>query len=618
VRRSAVIDAREAHVALGLLTVTIALAPVWWTRVVSIGDTVLTLGRLALVVTGVFLALELARAIQKGEVVYEWPAILLCGSVAAFGVWMAINNTIWGCRCLSDFSGYIELITVLVYCVIAIQIWPGSRSTLVITAGFAGLLAAGLGLAGVEDLPGRAVNASAIGGRLAGTYGNANYLGFAISAAAPVLIAYLPRIGLQRRSAWLALAWLCCMATVAAALFQTYSRSAVVAASVGCIVTACLAFRSNRTRVAAFVISSVGMASVGLAIYGTFEESRQRVSLSEASQLNSSLDLGGWDGRAQGLIPRGGTRFRNDPRRLSLIVEPSAVGQGVSFEWGNARADVEYQLVFDARALTEPVVLAAGMEDNLRGHGPVSRVFLTPLEGQWRRLALSWIPRARSPSGRLYIWEPRGRSPFALRQIRIISDAFRPNRVKLIPLALRGSVRDAELQRYRAADDSARASRVKAAHLAVDAFAANPTRGIGWERFPDYAKEHAAYGRLATHNDYLRVAAELGVPGLVLFFIAAVTIIMGAARLALERADRAAVGLVATGAIGLLFLNGLVTPSATIPFAVAVAVVVCSPRGTTTVLRPDHQRGAVDTDVARPAAGGRRGNDTLMRTADGR
>jgi O-antigen ligase len=138
-------------------------------------------------------------------------------------------------------------------------------------------------------------------------------------------------------------------------------------------------------------------------------------------------------------------------------------------------------------------------------------------------------------------------------------------------------VYQSELNDFHDLERTARASRLTAARLAVGAFASSPIHGLGWQRFPDYAARHADFGKLATHNDYLRVAAELGIAGIALFLILIATVLRCVVRLNRERVNRAATGILITGGVGLFFLNGIVAPNTSIPFAVAAAVACGAP-----------------------------------------
>jgi O-Antigen ligase len=63
-------------------------------------------------------------------------------------------------------------------------------------------------------------------------------------------------------------------------------------------------------------------------------------------------------------------------------------------------------------------------------------------------------------------------------------------------------------------------ARVRVAELAVRVMIDHPLRGIGYWMFPTYAERSPDFGLyLTTHNEYLRLGAEAGVPALVVFVV---------------------------------------------------------------------------------------------------
>jgi len=103
-------------------------------------------------------------------------------------------------------------------------------------------------------------------------------------------------------------------------------------------------------------------------------------------------------------------------------------------------------------------------------------------------------------------------------------------------------------------DDSGRTNVVRAA---LDAVAEHPINGIGYRMFPYYAMNDPHVGRyLYTHNDYLGLAAEVGLPAaliLVALLVAGLVMSVGAQLTPLRAA-------VTAGAVNLAFANVLVTP----------------------------------------------------------
>jgi O-antigen ligase len=125
--------------------------------------------------------------------------------------------------------------------------------------------------------------------------------------------------------------------------------------------------------------------------------------------------------------------------------------------------------------------------------------------------------------------------------------------------------------------------RLQVAELAIHVAVEHPLRGIGYWMFPMYATQAPGFrDYLQTHNDYLRLAAEAGIPALILFLV---LMWLGTRRrlssdLALLRA------VVVTYAVGLLFANPLANLVISTPFWVALGCLlshVPETRGTGTV-----------------------------------
>jgi O-antigen ligase len=115
--------------------------------------------------------------------------------------------------------------------------------------------------------------------------------------------------------------------------------------------------------------------------------------------------------------------------------------------------------------------------------------------------------------------------------------------------------------------------RTQVAWFAVRVAAGHPLRGIGYGAFPSHAD--AEFGlRIATHNDYLRLAAETGIPALAAFLA---LLWLGLCRpasgdLAVPRAMTAAY------AVGLLFANALSDLVVSTPFWLALGCLLAAAR----------------------------------------
>jgi O-antigen ligase len=144
-------------------------------------------------------------------------------------------------------------------------------------------------------------------------------------------------------------------------------------------------------------------------------------------------------------------------------------------------------------------------------------------------------------------------------------------RTAFAPSTLRGSVYAHLVSDASALEDRYVESRLDAARLAWRAFRSAPLEGIGWSTFPAYSAQRADYGRLAAHDQYLLVAAELGLIGLAFLALLLAAPILGARRSPPDRATAAAIGLLVAAAAGMVFVETLASPHLAIPIAIAAA-----------------------------------------------
>lgn len=106
--------------------------------------------------------------------------------------------------------------------------------------------------------------------------------------------------------------------------------------------------------------------------------------------------------------------------------------------------------------------------------------------------------------------------------------------------------------------------RFEAARLAARYAINSPVTGVGYGTFPDRALRDSALGLyINTHNDYLRLAAEAGLPALMAFVFLLRPLAQAQRG---TRAERCSFALAVTYLIGLLFANSLTNLQVTIPF----------------------------------------------------
>jgi O-antigen ligase len=130
--------------------------------------------------------------------------------------------------------------------------------------------------------------------------------------------------------------------------------------------------------------------------------------------------------------------------------------------------------------------------------------------------------------------------------------------------------------------------REQVAWFAARVAAEHPLRGIGYDMFPAYAGGSPDLGLyLATHNDYLRLAAEAGVLALVAFLA---LIWLGLRSPSPDGAPdtgdlAVARAMTAAYAVGLLFANQLANLVVSTPFWLALGCLLAAPRRPATPLR---------------------------------
>jgi len=576
--KSLISRARRLPFSGAVLVAVIAVEPLWTLSRVSGGGGVvvepfgvITLGRVLFAVVALALVVDLIRRREFGLSRLAFLFILL---LATLEVWVAINGSIWGClSCEGSFGGLTDVVVAGLLALAVLILHPGMKGPVLLAIAGACVFGAILAVGGAGEFV-SGVPAVSWDGRLAGPYGNANFLAFAIAPGIPLLLALSAGRAVSIRLVALALC-----AFLAVTLVLTYSRGGLIAAGVAAAVVTILQIPARRRLAlgSALVVLLGGGAALA---YPALRDERleNQPATAAPSELRRAIDHSGWDGTMQGLIPGGPSLLANRAQKTVLRVTPTSLQSGVSYPWGIARSNTSYTLRFQVRTST-PSALAVGLEDNLLGNGPVIRA--VPAGRRWRSIELTWNPTARSPDARFYVWRLRGRDAFELRNVSIA--AIGPtgrSTTKRINTVLLGSNYRREQRRLRALAGSNERyyvqSRWRGARLAVTAFLDQPLRGIGWEEFPELSNRRLPFGHLPTHNEYLRFAAELGLFGFLLLAGIATTVLVAVRSGPRGRLHLAVVGALIAGGLSVLFVNGLVAPAAGGWLAIVCAVAVAS------------------------------------------
>ncbi|HWA54262.1 MAG TPA: O-antigen ligase family protein [Solirubrobacterales bacterium] len=559
------VSAEFRRTQLGLLAAAL-LAPLSATHLAG----PLTVGRAAVLLFAALLGADLFSARPRDFRPDLPTSMLVIGYLGLCG-WALLSTRTTGCNCEGKAGGLFELSAIGLMAVVAIGFEPRLRDGALL-ASLTGLtLAGGLALVGVGSINSATVDLTDTGGRLSGTYGNANELALAVALGVPVALAYLS-VAAHRMRLLLATS----VALLLAALVLTYSRGGIIAAGVGVLALALWSARGSRRRVALVLTAAVLAAALGGALYSVFKTQREDASFAAVPTglvPLSQRDVSGWDARQLGPIPAGPSHLANG---TGGIVVSSGGGEGMSFGLGEAKAGRTYRLSLSARAGRRGTRLDYALGDRVAGGGARASA---RLDRGWQTLTLLWRPAADAPHASLFLWLPGRPGSVTLASARVTeSDGEAVLGAVVAPARLRGSVYrhlgsdGPQLERHYVE------SRLDAARLALRAFGSAPVLGIGWSTFPEYSAAHGDYGRLAAHDQYLLIAAELGLIGLAflaLLVLAPVLAVRGARR---DRATAAAIGVLATAAAGMFFVEPLSSPQVSIPIALAAAVLCANLR----------------------------------------
>jgi hypothetical protein len=537
-----------------LLVVSLALAPFWPVSVVSS----LTVGRGLLLLVATSAAIDVVGA-RLGVLSLARPAGVLLGGLAALLAWTGASALSRGCSCYGGLPGLAEwsLWASLVALVAAVA--PDYRPLLLGSSVAGVILGSLLAALGVGDLAASVADTSLGSDRLGGIYGNSNFLAYAVAFAVPVLIAGTLQSGWKAR-----VPLLLALVGVSTVIVLTFSRGGALAALLGALAVVLAVPRSWKLRAAIGSGAVVVLAGLITVAYPYYADERLRT-------WPALPDASGWDRSAQGLVPQGGSELSNKETGNVLKVSTSQRGQGVSVSIGAAKPTRAYTVAFDARTAGTKAELDYGLEDNFEANGPAwdSR----QVDGNWQRLRLRWVPTADSPAARFYAWSNSGSVDLLLRNVELVTrSGDGPVETRPISTRLLGPRSEDSLTNR---EDRYIDSRWAGVELGAQAFWSDPLFGIGWERFPAYAAARRDFGAMPTHNEYVRFAAELGVPGVLLLLLIATVAGLGVGHLPRGPLRWGTLGVLVVGAVGLLFANALVFSAASAPLAVGVGL-ACS------------------------------------------
>lgn len=526
----------------------------------------LTVGRVVALAFAALLAADLLRD-RPARFRPDAPTAMLVVGYVGLCAWAFLSAKTVGCNCEGKAGGLFELTVVGLLAVVAIGFEPRLRDSALLAVLAGATLASALALAGVGAINSGTVDLTETGGRLSGSYGNANELGLAAALGIPVALAYLGVAG--RRARWGLVA---AVGILVLALALTYSRGGIIAAGAGVLALALWEARASRRRLALTLGAAVVAVAVAGVLYSFFEDRREDASFAPppvALRPLDQRDVSGWDSRALGPIPHGPSQLRN--RDGGIAVRGQQRGEGVSFRWGEAVPGRTYVLRFSTAAAGAPPGsrLAYSLADRVAGGGVAASGRLGP---EQRTLSLVWRPRIRAPHAALFVWQPTARAGFTVADAQVTERAGGAELGTVFaPTRLRGSVYAHLVSDASAQEDRYVESRLDAARLAWRGFRSAPVEGIGWSTFPAYSAQRADYGRLAAHDQYLLIAAELGLIGLAFLALLLAAPVLGARRSPPDPATAAAIGLLAAAAAGMVFVETLASPHLAIAIAIAAA-----------------------------------------------
>lgn len=552
-----------ARSGLGVLVAAVS-GPVWNVVIVRVPGGDLTFGRAVIAVTAALLLFDRLRARKRAAPV-PGGVWLFIAALGLLGLWISTSTASRGCHCGGDLLGYWEVAAVATLGALVATWEPRWRVPLILAVAAGAGLSALLALAGVGGLSPGARNPNPASSRLAGPYGNPNFLAYLLAFGVPVLV-----VAIRRYAGLLRGVLIASLAVVGLALLLTFSRSGLIAAGVGAAVAVLLLFHDRPRARAGVAVGLAIVAALGVVVYPLFKQSRRDASERGLRAALAAQDRSGWDAQRQGLVYAGPARMENGAGR-ALYARLRNPGEGMSHSVGPIAAGEVVRVRFQARAARGRQLLHVGLEDNVRGNRPVAAE--RALGTRWEPVRVRWRSRGRSPHARMYLWGDQPAAGFAVRRIRVERrPAGAPPVTAALATRLRGSTINRAGTIERGGEKRQIDSRRAGLELAMRAFSDHPVAGIGWGDFPAYADARKGFGALPTHNDYARVLAELGLVGALLLALLLATVAIPAWGRRHDPLGTAVAGVLATGLVGLFFVNGLSAAAVTVPLGLAAAV----------------------------------------------
>lgn len=552
------------------------VAMVVWSHPVVARVPVVTVGRVLLVLGFAALLYDLRhprRWVALARQVLRGPSLLLIVAGVFTLILVVISSHTTGCQCSGGLYGFAEMELWGLLALLAVAAAPGTTLVLIGGAVAGAVLAGALALGGVRA----AGEVSTHTARLLGTYGNPNFLAAAQAVALPAAVAAaiaparLIGDGLRsiRSVRAVRVVALACAVVLALVNFLTYSRSGLLAAVFGAYIAFVILLPSRRRIPIALLAAVVGVG-VAAALYRPYSTLRTEADFGTAASQATLADGTGWAATATGLIQHSGAVLRN-AGSAGLMITARQAGEGASYPVGSTLRGVSYRVRFQARAVEGGLSVGYGIEDNLVGAGPVQRtIHLAP---RFHTYTLRWVPARAGADARVYVWT---KTPGALvlrslsvsRSLTSGAAAGTGERLR-VPAHATSSPNLAVLNHAEAGFVQSRQS---ALHLALVAFLNHPLSGIGWERFPAWAGRRLKTGAIATHNEYVRFPAELGIGGLIGIVLLCVATAWAAFRLRRHPRAGAVIGMLVAAAVVLAFANLLEAPAAGLAIATACAI----------------------------------------------